>query len=175
MTTREKFIVGVMCLTIVYGAYELLGARRSRNNPPALKTIAATDLRGFVAEVTEKLAGEKVAKEYQYMIAQAGAPWPKDPFLQSAEALKPSLTPPEASTAATKTELPPDLIYTGFLSMGTTKLAIINGLEYTEGEALSIDDYYIKTIFPNRVVIARIDTPGIIQLPIKEMDFEFGN
>ena len=175
MTTREKIIVSVMCLTIIYGAYELTANRRGKTAPPSLKTNSASDLKTFVAEVSRKVAGEKVAREYRYLIAQADTPWSKDPFLKSDEALKPSLAPAAPPTRPVNTERPPDFAYTGFLALGATRMAIVNGMEYSEGEALSVDDYYIKTIFPNRLVIGRIGGTEMIQLPIQEMDSDFGN
>jgi hypothetical protein len=170
MTTREKIIVSIMCLTIIYGAYELFGTRRSGTRAPAVEVDAVSDLPSFVAEITQKMAGEKAAKEYQYMITLAGTPWTKDPFLHSTEALKPNLAPVAAVAPVEEKEPPPQFVYTGYLATGSSKLAIVNGLEYTEGEALPTDGYYIKTIFPNRVVIARVNSPEIIQLPIEAMD-----
>jgi hypothetical protein len=175
MTTREKIIVAIMCLTIVYGAWELLGARRTGNKAPAVKSTSTGDLKSFVAEVARKLADEKSAKEHRYMIAQAGAPWTKDPFLQSANALKPSLTPQVKTPKAAPRKPAPVFVYTGYLSTGDSKLAIINGLEYAEGESLSVEDYYVRTILPNRVVIARINGPGTVQLPIVDMNSEIVN
>ncbi len=175
MTKREKVIVSIMCLTIIYGAYEMLGVRRTRKAAPVVKTTPTADLKSFVAEVSQKIASDKMAEEYQYIIAKAGAPWPKDPFLQSVEPLKSSLVPKAPVSVAAGAERPPDFVYTGFLSLGKTKMAIVNGLEYTEGEALTTGRYYVKTIFPNRVIIARTDNSETIQLPIKEMDFELEN
>ena len=164
-----------MCLTIIYGAYELLGSSRTRTKAPPKRVNPAADLNSFVTEVSQKLAGEKIATEYQYLIAQAGTPWAKDPFLQSTKALKPSLVAEVLSAAAVQKQEPPDFAYTGYLAIGAVKLALINGIEYSEGEALPIDDYFIKTINPNRVVIARIDGTETIQLPIQDMESGLDN
>jgi hypothetical protein len=170
MTTREKIIVGIMCLTIIYGAFELFGTRRGRSITSAVEIDAVSDLQTFVTEIAQKMAGEDAAEEYRYMMALAGSPWTKDPFLRSTEALKPNLAPVTEILPVEKTEPSPEFVYTGYLALGVSKLAIVNGLEYSEGEALPMGGYYIKTILPNRVVIARVDSPEIIQLPIKAMD-----
>lgn len=169
MTTREKIIVGVMCLTIAYGAYELFGSRKPKSKPLPSQANPLGELKNFVMEVTQKLVGEKPAKEYQHMIAQAGAQWSKDPFLHSSAPLKKSLIERVTVNKTVTAERPPDLIYTGFMQIGNAKLAILNGIEYAMGESLNVKNYYVKEIHPTRVVIGKINGLETIQLPIAEM------
>ena len=44
--------------------------------------------------------------------------------------------------------------YTGFLQMGDTRLAIINGMEYEAGDQLEPGGFIIRRILPNHVVVA---------------------
>lgn len=159
-----------MCLTIVYGAYDLLGSRRKQKSvSPDTMPNTAGDLKSFVADVTGKLAGEKVSKEYQYMIRQAGAQWTKDPFIHSSRPLKKRLLPLKMTPTPARPSAP-DFDYSGFMQLGTTRIAIINGMEYVEGEALSDKTYYIKSISPHRVVIGKVDSKETIQISIRETD-----
>ena len=87
MTTREKIIVGVMCLTIAYGGYELIGQDNGKKRVVSSpKTSPMEELRGFVAEVTQKMVKEKLADEYQHMVERAGKNWVKDPFIRASSA-----------------------------------------------------------------------------------------
>lgn len=172
MTTREKIIVGVMCLTIFYGAYELVGQGGSKKRAAsAPKANPLEELRGFVGEVTQKMVKEKMSEQYQYMVERADADWVKDPFIPSGAALK-----SQAAVQATKaqsaeaTTTAPDLVYTGFLQMGEKQLAVINGMEYVTGESIGTRGYYIKSIAPNTVVIGHVNDAESIQLTIQEMD-----
>lgn len=174
MTTREKIIVGVMCLTIVYGAYELSGSRKPGSTAPPSRADSVGELKKFVMEVTRKLVGQKPAEEYQYIITQADAQWSKDPFIHSAAPLKKSLVERVGLNEPVDAQQPPDIIYTGFMQTGDIKLAILNGIEYAEGESLNIGDYYVKEIDPTRAVIGTINGPGTIQLPIAEFDSAIG-
>lgn len=159
-----------MCLTIVYGAYDLLGNRRKQESiSPDTMPNTGGDLKSFVADVTGKLAGEKVSKEYQYMIKQAGAQWTKDPFIHSSRPLKKRLLPLNV-TQTPATPSAPDFDYTGFMQLGATRIAIVNGMEYVEGEALSDKTYYIKSISPERVIIGKVDSRETIQISISETD-----
>ena len=171
MTIREKIIVGVMCLTIVYGAYELLGNRGSgkRERADAPKTNPLEELRGFVADVTQKMVKEKMSVEYQYMVERAGMAWVKDPFIASSALLKSEAAPKTPAAKETKSSASvPDFVYTGFLQLGDKKLAVINGTEYTEGESLGLQGYYIKSIAPNKVVLGKVNSSESIGLNIQE-------
>jgi hypothetical protein len=171
MTKREKIIVGIMCLTVLYGAYDLFVYRKkprpTATQPPA-NPIA--ELKSFVTEVTQKLINEKVSSEYSYMISQAGANWTKDPFIASVEPLKKQQT---IETAPQKEIVPPirsGFIYTGYLKLGPTRLAVINGLEYSVGESLDANGLYVKSISPHHVVIGKVNSLETIQLPLRELD-----
>lgn len=175
MTTREKIIVGLMCLTIIYGAYELLGNKSNRNRYAIKTANPAEELKGFAASVTKKLIDEKVSKEYRYLIAQAGSQWNKDPFIHSTAPLKKQLMLPSTPAKSTSNSQMKKYIYTGFLALGTTKIAVINGTEYVEGESLNTKGLYIKNISPHKVVIAKVEGRETIQVPLTEIGPTFGN
>ena len=171
MTTREKIIVGVMCLTIFYGAYELLGNKGTdrKKSTGAAQTNPLKELRDFVSGVTQKMVKEKMSVEYQYMVEQAGMDWAKDPFIASSTPLKSELTVKKPAPEDAEPSLSaPDFNYTGFLQLGDKKLAVINGTEYTTGESLGIQGYYVKRIAPNRVVLGNVDSSEVINLTIQE-------
>ncbi len=170
MTTREKIIVGVMCLTVVYGAYELIGTRKHKNRPQAKIGDPIVELKSFVAEVAQKLVNEKVAREYQYIITQSAAEWSKDPFIQSIGPLKESLVPTIKDEQPIRPTKLPEFEYTGFMQIGATKLAIINGIEYAVGESLASKNFYVKNISAQQVLIGKVGGPDTIQLPIREYD-----
>ncbi len=170
MTTREKIIVGVMCLSIAYGAYDLLGSGGGRAKAPPSQANPMDELKQFVMEISQKLAGDKPSEDYQYMITQAGDPWPKDPFLLSSALLRKSRAAQVTVSEPQPAERTPDFIYTGYMQIEGTLLAIVNGIEYAKGESLRVEDYYIKEIHPKRVVIGKINSRETIQLPIADVD-----
>jgi hypothetical protein len=171
MTKREKLIVGIMCLTVVYGAYDLLVYRKKFGYTAVGQTAnPIAELKGFVAEVTHKLIKEKVSAEYNYIISQAGADWTKDPFIASVEPLKKTQTIEKTPQKETVPSKHSGFIYTGYLKLGPTKMAVINGLEYSVGESLDASGLYVKSISPLHVVIGKIHSPETIQLPMKELE-----
>jgi hypothetical protein len=62
----------------------------------------------------------------------------------------------------------PVLSYSGFLQMGAKRMAIINGMEYEEGEMLPVSGYFIRSITPKSVVIGKIGASISHVLPLDE-------
>jgi hypothetical protein len=154
MTTREKIIVGLMLLSVVYGVYAVFF--EGKGGTQEITTISATkqleNLNSFITKVAEaSKAG--LSKEDKYIIQLAEAEWKQDPLI-SAE-LKDR---PESEIQKAKKVAPvpiPDfnISYTGFMQMGDIKFAIINGLEYATGDRLEQGDYILHSITSSRVVI----------------------
>jgi hypothetical protein len=171
MTTREKIIVGAMCLTLVYGAYELFGKKGQQKEQPAVQKNAVVELRGFVADIGQKLADKSSTEQYEYMLGRAGGDWDKDPFIHSNALLTAKLPIESVDLAPEKKKASkPQFVYSGYLSLGDTNLAIINGMEYAVGESLPFKGYYVKSIAPQIVVVAHFNGSESLQLPLREVD-----
>lgn len=147
MTNREKIIVGLMLLTVAYGVYTLFfSSPRQAATVSGRKELAT--LSTFVTKVAEKTK-TGVSKEQAYILQKAQAKWKQDPLIQ----IQPKQTE-EKEVDSKPLVLNSDIAYTGFLSMGNKRLAIINGTEYEAGEKLEPDGFVIRSILPNHVVIA---------------------
>lgn len=170
MTTREKIIVGIMCLTIVYGAYELLMPKGKKPSTSREKADPSVELNAFVTEVTKKMANTGQGESYRYIVDKAGAEWTKDPFLQSVTPLKKSPTAIATAKQAITVRPAPRLVYTGYLQLGGTKIAIINDMEYAVGEKLNSNGLYVKSISAERVIVGKIGSEQTIRLPLTETD-----
>jgi hypothetical protein len=67
-----------------------------------------------------------------------------------------------------KPEEKPDLHYSGYLQLGAKRMAIINGMEYEEGEMLPASGYFIRSISPKSVVVGKIGESKSHVLPLDE-------
>jgi hypothetical protein len=173
MTTREKIIVGIMILTVIYGVYTLFLSGPASVTPTASgqKNESVAELQKFVIDVAQKLQKSAPSAAEHYNIEQAGRNWQKDPFLGSVAALTAELErsqPVELPKSAPEPEEKPNLRYTGFLQMGAKRMAIINGMEYEEGEMLPVSGYFIRSISPKSVVIGKIGDSKSHVLPLDE-------
>ncbi|MDA8138958.1 MAG: hypothetical protein M0036_09930 [Desulfobacteraceae bacterium] len=170
MTTREKIIVGVMCLTIAYGAYDLMGPRASKKPNAKPESNTMEEQRKFAAEVTQKMASGKLSQAYQYLVQQAGADWTKDPFIPSTQPLKQQAPSAQSAEKKDQESKKPMFVFTGFLQLGETKIAVINGVEYAVGDSLGVDGYYLRSVSADKVVIGRTDGSETIHLTLNEFE-----
>ena len=146
MTKREKIIVYLMVISLVYGFYifflegpvqrPLIETRRSK-----LEAISE-----FINEIAKMTKGG-LSEIDAYIIENISPKWTKDPLLKTT---KPRGIFPAGS------EIPDflkDITYSGYLQMGSRHLAIINGTEYEAGEKLEKEGFTVGKIYPNRVII----------------------
>jgi len=52
--------------------------------------------------------------------------------------------------------------------LGRKRMAIINGIEYREGDALDIKGYVLKSVSPAKVVIVNLATRAMFTVPLEE-------
>jgi hypothetical protein len=164
MTNREKIIVGLAALALGYGAMELLLPRAKV--APVSQPQSMEGLNAFITKVADATR-VGTAEASAMVIQKAEAAWKQDPFLeiQKAKAVK----PPDKPT--TETARLPNLVYNGFIELGSKRLAIINGQEYEAGDKLSPGGFTIKSILPTRVVIVSAQGEGApIVLPLQESE-----
>ena len=164
MLSREKIIVLLMIMAVIYGAYSLFLS--TGDKPSAQGSMEKmAELKNFVVEAATNLSSEAVSAADKYIIEQAEKAWPGSPFLQSGSLL--TSQPFEAAKAEVKRESV-KMAYTGYLQTENSLLAIVNGREYETGEQLSEAGYYIKSISPYKVVVGVENNPKTIILPLDE-------
>ena len=156
-------ILILMFLTIVGGGYSLFFT-----SPPS--KISFDNSKGggtesFVSDLTNKMAQKDISESSRYIISKAKAGLKKDPFIRSEMAIMAKADRELAATSVQKA----DFTYTGYLNMGMKSLVIINGMEYEAGDELEQDGYFVKNIFPTKVVIGVKGRDNIIVLPLEEM------
>ena len=164
MTNREKIIVSLAAVALAYGAIELLLPRA--NVTPVTQPQSLEGLNAFVTKVADATR-VGTAEASAIVIQKAEAAWKQDPFLeiQKAKAVKPQDKP------TSETARLPNLVYNGFMELGSKRLAIINGQEYEAGDKLSPGGFTIKSILPTRVVIVSAQGEGApIVLPLQESE-----
>jgi hypothetical protein len=165
MTHREKIIVGLAALSLGYGAIELMLPRAK--TAPLQQSQSIEGLTGFVSKVadaTRSLGAEAGGT----VIQKAEAAWKQNPFVDIPKAQAQEVK----AESQKKPDRPlPNLVYSGFLEVGSRRLAIINGIEYEAGDKLDPGGFTIKSILPTRVMITSAQwgaTP--IVLPLQESE-----
>jgi hypothetical protein len=170
MTRREKIIVAVMALVLIWGLYTLLYPAKPQDQTGVTRE-RLSQINKFVAEITKSLGAENTTALDTYVVTRAESDWLRKPFLEAAQTdMVAAPTPEEKRAEQTAQELATALVYSGYLEAGATRLAIINGLEYEIGEKLKQGEWTVKKIFPNRVEVGRPNNPDNIVVPLEELE-----
>ena len=165
MSKREKRILLLTAAAVIYGLYAYLGPSTSK---PVLESPQAKreNLNDFVTNVAARLRKKDVSALDKYVIARAKSQWPHDPFLPTEAVFK--ATGEQAEVQAKTIDI--DFIYSGYIEMGASRLAIINGMEYKVGEEIEPGGYAVKKITPREVVIGIINGTHESTFPLKEAE-----
>lgn len=146
MTRRERIILIAMGLAIAYGAYSFLFSSPSPNYAPVESAGAVADMVSQTQALVEEVRKSNLSTTEKYVFDRSQAAWTTDPFLGA------ELAPVrEQGQAVAKDQM--QIVYTGFVEVGTKKLAVINGLEYEVGDVLEHTPYQLQEISPVEVLL----------------------
>jgi len=164
MSKREKIILIIMALTVVYGFYALF----LENSTPVGGKLASSgnkldEFNKFITNVAA-LAKGGLSEEDTYIIESIPVKWTKDPLLNTRKSF--AFKPDEDTKEAAVEKL--GISYSGYLKMGNKSLAIINGLEYETGDELPESGHTVEMIYANKVVIATRGGRKKITIPLEE-------
>jgi hypothetical protein len=162
---REKIILGMMAIAILYAAFDFLTSnKKTQREDMGQKT---TELNTFVTDLSTSL-GKDLSKNLGALVfSRAEKEWRQDPFLDSkAYKLWTEAKMPAKETLAAAPKI--EFAYTGYLEIDQKRMAIINGMEYGEGESLDIKGFVLKTVSPTRVAIENRTTRTLLNVPLQE-------
>jgi hypothetical protein len=177
ISKREKIIIGLVTLAVLYGLFELLWH-------PAIKdtyTGIGEDnkaLNELVAGIDRVITGEGLTQAEQYTLVSAQDEWPQDPFsdvpLDMLEVG--DMADIEETVADMQISEPdPGFYYSGFLIMGDKRIAIIDGQEYEKGDELKSGLYTVQGIDPEKVTIRDKKSSRVFIVPIRDKFIEGKN
>lgn len=164
MSKREKIILIIMALTVIYGFYALfLENPTTREDKLTASGSKLDEFNKFITTVAALTKGG-LSSEDTYIIERIPVNWAKDPLLNTRQSF--DFKPDEEKEDMTLEKL--GISYSGFMKMGKKSLAIINGLEYEIGEELPDNGHIVDQIYANRVVIVTGDSRKKISVPLDE-------
>jgi len=153
---REKIILVVMAIAILYAAFEFL-VPKGKSFPTVTTQKAMeqknAELQQFVAGLNAGLDREWMKSVGALIFSRAEKRWTQDPFLDGGS-YKAWLKAQEVVKAAPPVPPPKiNFVYNGYIELGQKKMAIINGIEYREGDPLEIEGYVLKSVNAETAVI----------------------
>jgi hypothetical protein len=166
MSKREKIIIGLTVLAILYGAYVFLFPSVKKATGQASQKSTA-ELNSFATKVMKDINLNKTSKINADILAKAATNWPRNPFISSPSPLTAELKV-KAKKPEIKAVLKADLSYTGYMVIGTRQLAIINGVEYEIGDELDEKGYILTAISPTKATVRAIKSNQMFSLTLEE-------
>lgn len=165
MGKREMIILGAMAIAVLYAAFDYLTPKKKVSGMDMTQKNA--ELQTFVTDLTAGL-GKDTSKNLGALIfSRAEREWAQDPFLDGKSYkswTQVKVTAKEADATAPKIEF----VYSGYLEVDRKRMAIINGMEYSEGEGLDAKGYVLKSVSPSSVVIENRGIGATINVPLLE-------
>lgn len=160
---REKVILLTVLGAALYGLYSLVFAPSSASVPgyPQAELKASNRWIGDLAKEIDSAKGESTGA---YILGKAATEWASKPFL-------PNGLPREVKVdkePSAPLDRAPGWHFSGYLETPTRRLAVINGLEYEEGEWLQDAGYKVTRILPTHVVIEALKTQIKSMVPLDE-------
>ncbi len=142
---------------------------RDQSSPERGNTIETSkkDLK-VISELYTKLTAQRPNKIELHILELANSPWTKDPFLNPVEGLNAKKTSSVAKGNHESLPKAANWVYSGYLEVEGKRLAIINGLEYEEGERLFPLGYYLARVYRSHVTIAMVGKKVSFTLPLSE-------
>lgn len=142
MTTREKALVIAMAGVLAWGASSaVLGYVRQQNGSSGQRQ-QYEELIGFADRQRALIDQLRLAGRERMILDEAVSTWAESPFLD------------EPSRARALEERVQTFRYTGHVSVGKERLAILNGHEYRIADPVRATDFIVESIHPDHVVLA---------------------
>ncbi|MFO7803408.1 MAG: hypothetical protein R6V55_14050 [Desulfovermiculus sp.] len=172
MAKREKILVGLMVIALAYAAFELIYFLVDDSSPTRKEAqVEPGQAHELAARTSQALEQVEMEEVQRHVLEAAADQWSQSPFAPKPESL--SEDKEQASDADTEKEQEdlPEFNYTGYLEMGQTRMAVINGLEYQVGEKLEQENYVLVSIQPEMVILQSLDSGAEITVSYQGKSF----
>lgn len=152
-STREKIIVGLMALAVLYFAYDFFLASPTGRN--GNQTAGHDTILAVAADLQQQLAAGDFDQPPGTAAALAARerPWRPEKFVAADFALREPEAEPDQEELLRLEEVQAAaaaLVYSGFLELGGKRLAVVSGSEYAVGDQINglrlelIDEYFLE-------------------------------
>lgn len=162
---REKIILGIMALAVLYGLFILITGMTNKKKTGISPAAKTKEIESLAADATNAAGKDTLSAAETYAIARIESEWLHDPFYE-----KKAYNEMLRSAKAGKVEVKVTFTYTGYMEYAGRQIAIINGNEYGAGEALDAPGYVLRSISPTKVTIGnKADKSTKIEVEIQDL------
>ena len=156
-------------LAILYGVYFLF-IEPKLETTEEYKGKQSPELVSFMSDILANLDREAPTELYTAIIYSAENNWSSDPFydMKSYGELTMSKTQVDKDYVVREA----DFIYSGYLNVHGSKIAIVNDIECAAGDKLELEKglFILKDIHPNKVVIGNKTGSLFLEVPLQKTE-----
>ena len=154
VTKRQKIILGMASLAVLYGLYDAMIVSRQKSGAAGPGSVSAGDVQAFISQAASDIRNAQT--DFNASVAScAGRPWVRNPFSMK-----------ERASGAQRRL---DFSYTVYLESAGRTVAIIDRAEYQVGEQLeNHEGFFVKEITPSQVIIENRPAKTEIAVPLHE-------
>lgn len=152
---RQGIILIAAVLAVLYGLYNFIAP--GTGHKAAAPQRQAKELQLFVTQTTEEISRHLPLPFDTYIFSRAESKWERNPF-----SWKPGFGNRGGAHEASL------FTYTGFLELGSRRIAIINDMEYQSGDRLEKEGFFVKKISPASVLIRNRIENTEFEIPLSE-------
>ena len=169
MSKREKIIILVACIAVLYGIYEFF-LSSPQKGPQVEPGADSASQETFMTEISKTVATQGPSEKEAYIMRLAEMPWRESLFheLGKEELEEVVVNEPEIQVEPEPLPLEVNLSYSGYLEMGDRRIAIISGMEYQTGDLIDPGGYVVRAIHPTKIILELKKNKQTITLPIIE-------
>ncbi len=165
LTKQQIIILSVTAVVALYGVYDFFIAPRAKSVSYSMKN-ESSGLETFLSGITATITKGSVTAADNYTIKRAETKWKHDPFYDQksySDWIK-----SEKHETESDLQSEPVFNYSGYISMGNKKIAIINGIEYEPGDNLEMEGYVLEKIYPDKAIIVNKKTQSGFEVSLQD-------
>jgi hypothetical protein len=169
MAKREKVLIVLMVAAIGFGAFEIF-IRPAVKAPVQERNMGREEATKLSTTISQTIQKSELVEVERYFLQAAVSEWVKDPFYVWPEPRYTDMAPGKETTEKPG-ESAKSFVYSGYLEMGRTRIAVLNGIEYLAGEITQDEEFLVLNITPERVTLRSKKSGREVVIPHEDAFF----
>lgn len=171
MGKREKILVTLMALALVYAGFELVYRYAIESDSDSSETQVEPEADPQVAQrIVQEVEESKPSQAQELVLRHTTAKWDRNPFYvypeDQTDTTSEQETEPEPEAEGVKEELR-SITYSSYLETGDHRVAILDSRDYKVGDKLQNHEAVLKSISPQMVLLESLHTGDMVSVPFQ--------
>ncbi len=167
--SRQKLLLVILALVVAYAAFDYFYMQGGSGSGTSRKNSVRASYEKNVKDLMARVSKGALNAVGLHKVRMAGDSLKSLPMYESEGPFY--LAGRQSESFSTQVE-GQEVVYSGFVELGGVRLALLNGVEYAEGDAFIIDGYRVTQIADQFVILVKSAESGIpgarVKVPMAE-------